>query len=160
MGKIGDGLDQAAQHVLTRKPPKSTKARVRFLMSKNQGRTHNVAAVLGVSQRTIERYLKGDRKHPPPVVAARIDAEVRRLWQPQVRWRARAARSRRGRRDRGDQGAVRVLLGGRVDRRPAHAPHHPTPSPGPRPGPGRPPHDSTIGDKKRGPPITRARWPF
>ncbi|MGW9213230.1 telomere-protecting terminal protein Tpg [Embleya sp. NPDC055664] len=88
MGKIGDGLDQAAQHVLTRKPPRSTKARVRFLMSKNQNRTRIVAALLGVSQRTVERYLKGDRKNPPGPVNARIDAEVRRLWQPRVRRRA------------------------------------------------------------------------
>ncbi|MYW00373.1 XRE family transcriptional regulator [Streptomyces sp. SID3343] len=88
MGKIGDGLDQAAQHVLTRKPPQSTKARVRFLLSKNQGRTRAVAERLGVSQRTVERYLKGDRKHPPRPVNAKIDAEVRRLWQPQVRRRA------------------------------------------------------------------------
>ncbi|MFI1382472.1 telomere-protecting terminal protein Tpg [Embleya sp. NPDC020886] len=88
MGKIGDGLDQAAQHVLTRKPPKSTSAPVRFLPGKHQGRTRDVAAVLGVSQRTVERYLKGDRKTPPRAVDARIDAEVRRLWQPQVRRRA------------------------------------------------------------------------
>ncbi|MFI6587430.1 telomere-protecting terminal protein Tpg [Embleya sp. NPDC050493] len=47
-----------------------------------------LAALLGVSQRSIERYLKGDRKHPPRPVNAKIDAEVRRLWQPQVRRRA------------------------------------------------------------------------
>ncbi|MFF7245966.1 telomere-protecting terminal protein Tpg [Embleya sp. NPDC008237] len=88
MGKIADGLDQAAQHVLTRNPPRSTKARIRFLVSKHQGRTRNVARLLGVSQRTIERYLKGDRKNPPPPVNAKIDAEVRRLWQPRVRRRA------------------------------------------------------------------------
>ncbi|MEU0936732.1 XRE family transcriptional regulator [Embleya sp. NPDC005971] len=88
MGKIGDGLDRAAQHVLTRKPPKSTSARVRFLLSKHHGRTRDVAAFLGVSQRSVERYLKGDRKHPPGPVNARIDAQVRQLWQPQVRRRA------------------------------------------------------------------------
>jgi predicted transcriptional regulator len=83
MGKIGDGLDQAAQHVLTRKPPQSTKARIRFLLSKNRGSTRKVAERLGVSQRSVERYLKGDRKTPPRPV----NAEVRRLWQPQVRRR-------------------------------------------------------------------------
>ncbi|GCD99667.1 telomere-protecting terminal protein Tpg [Embleya hyalina] len=88
MGKIGDGLDQAAQHVLTRKPPQSTRARVRFLMSKHGNRTRAVAQLLGGSQRTVERYLKGDRKNPPRPVNARIDAEVRRLWQPQIRRRA------------------------------------------------------------------------
>ncbi|MFI1386435.1 telomere-protecting terminal protein Tpg [Embleya sp. NPDC020886] len=87
MGKIGDGLDQAAQHVLTRKPPQSTKARIRFLLSKNRGSTRKVAERLGVSQRSVERYLKGDRKNPPRPVNAKIDAEVRRLWQPQVRRR-------------------------------------------------------------------------
>ncbi|MGW1989237.1 telomere-protecting terminal protein Tpg [Embleya sp. NPDC001921] len=88
MGKIGDGLDQAAQHVLTRKPPKSTQARVRFLVGRAKGRTRVVADWLGVSQRSVERYLKGDRKHPPPAIAARIEAEVLRRWQPQVRRRA------------------------------------------------------------------------
>jgi predicted transcriptional regulator len=87
VGKIGDGLDQAAQHVLTRKPPQSTKARIRFLLSKNRGSTRKVAERLGVSQRSVERYLKGDRKTPPRSVNAKIDAEVRRLWQPQVRRR-------------------------------------------------------------------------
>jgi len=88
VGKIGDGLDQAAQHVLTRKPPVSTKARVRFLVNRAKGRTRVVAERLGVSQRSVERYLKGDRKTPPPAIAARIDAEIRRLWQPRVRARA------------------------------------------------------------------------
>jgi hypothetical protein len=54
MGKIGDGLDQAAQHVLTRKRPKSTSARVRFLVGKNR------------------------RKNPPGPVNTWINAEVRR----------------------------------------------------------------------------------
>ncbi|WP_331766885.1 telomere-protecting terminal protein Tpg [Embleya sp. NBC_00896] len=88
MGKIGDGLDAAAQHVLTRKPPRSTQARVRFLVGRAGGRTRTVAEWLGVSQRSVERYLKGDRKHPPPAIAARIEAEIRRLWQPKVRRRA------------------------------------------------------------------------
>jgi transcriptional regulator with XRE-family HTH domain len=87
MGKIGDGVDQAAQDVLIRKPPRSTKARVRFLPSKNQGSTRKVAERLGVSRRSVERYLKGDRKIPPRSVDAKIEAEVRRLWQPQVRRR-------------------------------------------------------------------------
>jgi len=88
MGKIGDALDRAASHVLTRKPPVSTKARVRFLVTQAKGSTRAVAERLGVSQRSIERYLKGDRKTPPPAIAARIDADVRRLWQPKVRARA------------------------------------------------------------------------
>jgi len=88
MGKIGDALDRASQHVLTRQPPVSTKARVRFLVTQAKGSTREVAERLGVSRRSVERYLKGDRKAPPPKIAARIDAEVRRLWQPKVRARA------------------------------------------------------------------------
>ncbi|GGO90099.1 telomere-protecting terminal protein Tpg [Wenjunlia tyrosinilytica] len=88
MGKIDEGLERAAQHVVTRQPPKSTAARVRFLVQQYDGSTRAVARLLGVSQRSVERYLTGERKRPPRPIAERIEAEVRRRWQPRVRKRA------------------------------------------------------------------------
>jgi transcriptional regulator with XRE-family HTH domain len=88
MGKISDGLEKAAQQVLTRPVPKSTQARVRFLV-KQLKTTRAVAELLGVSQRSVERYLTGERKSPPKPIADRIESEVRRRWQPRVRQRAR-----------------------------------------------------------------------
>jgi transcriptional regulator with XRE-family HTH domain len=87
MGKISEGLQRAVEAQFTRKPPVSTRARARFLV-KQYGGTRAVAALLGVSQRTVERYLTGARRTPPPAIAAKLDAEVRRRWQPLVRRRA------------------------------------------------------------------------
>jgi transcriptional regulator with XRE-family HTH domain len=89
VGKIGAGLEKAAEAAFTRKPPKSTQARVRFLVNQEKGSTRRVAGLLGVSQRSVERYLTGERKHPPKAIADRIEGEVRRRWQPRVRARAR-----------------------------------------------------------------------
>ncbi|MEU8571513.1 XRE family transcriptional regulator [Streptomyces pathocidini] len=88
MGKIGDGLEKADQQAFTRRPPKSTQARVKFLV-KQLKTTRAVAELLGVSQRSVERYVTGQRKSPPAPITERIDAEVRRRWQPVVRQRAR-----------------------------------------------------------------------
>lgn len=94
MGTIGESLERAEQETFTRKPPVSTQARAQFLV-RQLGSTRAVAQLLGVSQRTVERYLKGTRKNPPRPLTARIEAEVRRRWQPLVRRRAasRAATS-------------------------------------------------------------------
>jgi hypothetical protein len=88
VGIIGDSLDAADQQVFTRQPPKSTQARVRYLVSQVKT-TRAAAELLGVSQRSVERYLTGQRKNPPRVITDRLDAEVRRRWQPKVRQRAR-----------------------------------------------------------------------
>jgi hypothetical protein len=88
VGKIGDGLERATEQVLTRPLPTSTRARVKFLVKHAKG-TRAVAGLLGVTQRSVERYVTGERRHPPKAVADRIEAEVRRRWQPQVRKRAR-----------------------------------------------------------------------
>ncbi len=89
MGIIGDSLDKAAANVFTRPIPKSAGAQVRFLVKHEKGSTRAVAQRLGVSQRTVERYLKGQIKKPRPELADRIAAEVRKDWQPRVRERAK-----------------------------------------------------------------------
>jgi hypothetical protein len=85
---IHDALQRADRETFTHEPPKSVQARVNFLLRKLKT-TRAVADVLGVTQRSVERYRKGERKHPPKPIADRIDAEVRARWQPRVRDRRR-----------------------------------------------------------------------
>jgi predicted transcriptional regulator len=87
MGQIGDSLDRAAQEQFTRQPPVSTQKRVEYLLGQLKT-TKAIAQLLGVSQRSVERYLKGTRKHPPKAIADKLDQEVKRRWQPLVRKRA------------------------------------------------------------------------
>ncbi|MFG2716591.1 telomere-protecting terminal protein Tpg [Streptomyces goshikiensis] len=89
MGIVGDSLDRAGQAHSTRPIPKSAGAQMRYLV-KQEKSTRAVAALLGVSQRTVERYVRDQIRHPKPALAGRIEAEVRRRWQPLVRKRARA----------------------------------------------------------------------
>ncbi|MFI0724291.1 telomere-protecting terminal protein Tpg [Streptomyces sp. NPDC021224] len=89
MGKLQDGLERAAEATATRPIPKTAQARMRFLVRSQKGSTRAVAARLGVSQRTVERYLKGTLRRPRPELAARLEREVRKDWQPRVRQRAR-----------------------------------------------------------------------
>ncbi|WP_307820411.1 XRE family transcriptional regulator [Streptomyces sp. MC1] len=48
-----------------------------------------VAQMLRISQRTVERYVKDQIKKPRPDLAARLEREVKKRWQPQIRARAR-----------------------------------------------------------------------
>ncbi|MGW0940139.1 telomere-protecting terminal protein Tpg [Streptomyces sp. NPDC002666] len=64
-------------------------ARMRYLVRQHQGSTQQVADLLGISQRTVERYVKGQIKQPRPKLATRLVSEVRTRWQPQVRAQAR-----------------------------------------------------------------------
>ncbi|MFJ3899884.1 telomere-protecting terminal protein Tpg [Streptomyces sp. NPDC090083] len=82
---IGDAVERASQEKFTREPPKTLQGRINFLLRQLRT-TKAVAAELGISQRSVERYRKGDRKHPPKAVADRLDAAVRARWQPRVRF--------------------------------------------------------------------------
>ncbi|MFF1779944.1 telomere-protecting terminal protein Tpg [Streptomyces virginiae] len=88
MGEIEDAIVRADQEAFTKDPPKTLKGRINFLL-KHLKTTSAVAAELGVSQRSVERYRKGDRKNPPKAVADRIETAVRARWQPVVRGRQR-----------------------------------------------------------------------
>ncbi|MFE2129146.1 telomere-protecting terminal protein Tpg [Streptomyces amritsarensis] len=88
MGDIDDAIERADREAFTREPPKTLKGRINFLIRQLKT-TKAVAAALGVSQRSVERYHKGDRKTPPKAIADRIDTAVRARWQPQVRKRRR-----------------------------------------------------------------------
>ncbi|KOX11426.1 telomere-protecting terminal protein Tpg [Streptomyces sp. NRRL B-3648] len=91
MTTIGEGLDKAIQGAFTRPAPKSAGAQMRYLVRQHQRSTRRVAELLGISQRTVERYLRNQIKKPRPELAERLEREVRARWQPQVRARARQA---------------------------------------------------------------------
>jgi hypothetical protein len=52
--------------------------------------TKAVAPMLRVSQRTVERYVASKAKNPRSALAARLEREVKKRWQPQIRAMARA----------------------------------------------------------------------
>jgi transcriptional regulator with XRE-family HTH domain len=95
MGKLGDSLDKAVQKAFTRPIPKSARAQMRYLVKQLKG-TKPVAEALGVSQRTVERYVKGQIKKPRKDLAARLAGEVTKRWQPQIRAKAKQAAATTG----------------------------------------------------------------
>ncbi|MFF9221673.1 telomere-protecting terminal protein Tpg [Streptomyces viridosporus] len=88
MSLFGDGLEAAVQKAFTRPAPRSAPAQMRYLVRQLKG-TRAVARLLRISQRTVERYVKGQIKKPRPDLAARLEREVKKRWQPQIRARAR-----------------------------------------------------------------------
>ncbi|MFH8342739.1 telomere-protecting terminal protein Tpg [Streptomyces sp. AM6-12] len=85
---IGDGLDRALEAAFTRRPPQSAQAQMKYLVKQLKG-TRAVAQLLGISQRTVERYVTGQLKRPRRELRDRMEREVKKRWQPQVRARAR-----------------------------------------------------------------------
>ncbi|MGW5329368.1 telomere-protecting terminal protein Tpg [Streptomyces sp. NPDC004014] len=88
MDTFGDGLERAVQKAFTRPAPKSAGAQMRYLVKQLKG-TKPVAQMLRISQRTVEQYVKGQIKKPRPDLAARLEREVKKRWQPQIRAKAR-----------------------------------------------------------------------
>ncbi|WP_371637731.1 XRE family transcriptional regulator [Streptomyces zaomyceticus] len=86
MGEIEAALDRAGQEHFTKTPPKTLKGQIGYLM-RQLGTARAVAAEIGVTADSVNRYRRGARRHARPDVAARIDAAVRSRWQPQVRRR-------------------------------------------------------------------------
>ncbi|MEU6097700.1 XRE family transcriptional regulator [Streptomyces sp. NPDC093084] len=89
MVTVGEELDKAVQGAFTRPIPKSAGAQMRYLVRQHQRSTRRVAELLGISQRTVERYVKNQIKKPRPELADRLEREVRVRWQPQVRAKAK-----------------------------------------------------------------------
>ncbi|OKK03857.1 terminal protein TpgA2 [Streptomyces sp. CB03234] len=88
MSLFGDGLEAAVQKAFTRPAPKSAGAQMRYLVKQLKS-TKAVARMLRVSQRTVERYVKDQIKKPRADLAARLEREVSKRWQPRIRARAR-----------------------------------------------------------------------
>src|ERR1700709_1346763 len=89
MSLFGNGLDAAVHRAFTRPAPKNEGPQMRYLV-KQLGGTKAVAQMLRVSQRTVERYVKDQIKRPRADLAARLETEVKKRWQPQIRAKARA----------------------------------------------------------------------
>jgi len=88
MGILIDSLERADAAHFTRPLPKSAQKQMQYLVKQTKG-TRAAAELLGVTQRTVERYVKGQLKQPRPALAERLAAEVRKRWQPRVRDRAK-----------------------------------------------------------------------
>jgi hypothetical protein len=68
---------------------------MRYLVKQLTG-TRPVAELLGITQRTVERYVKDQIKRPRPELARRMEREVRKRWQPQIRAKAQQAAATTG----------------------------------------------------------------
>ncbi|MGK5532078.1 telomere-protecting terminal protein Tpg [Streptomyces sp. URMC 129] len=88
MGAISDSIEAALAGVQTRPLPKSAAARMRVVLRAERGSTRAVAARLGISLRTVQRYLAGQIRRPSPRLASVLEREARRSWQPGIRARA------------------------------------------------------------------------
>jgi len=85
---LGDSLDQALEGAFTRRIPQSAQAQMKYLVKQLKG-TRAAAQALGVSQRTVERYVVGKFKRPRRDLRDRIEREVKKRWQPQIRAKAK-----------------------------------------------------------------------
>jgi len=72
MVTVGEELDKAVQGAFTRPIPKSAGAQMRYLVKQHGRRTMPVAELLGISQRTVERYVNNQIKKPRPELADRL----------------------------------------------------------------------------------------
>lgn len=86
MGEIEDAIERADREAFTKDPPKTLKGQIGYLI-KQFGSAKAVAAELGVTADSVNRYRRGARKHARADVAAKIDDVVRQRWQPMVRKR-------------------------------------------------------------------------
>lgn len=80
--EISEGLERAFR---TRPIPESNEARLRFLVKSENDSTARAARTLGVSQRTIQRWLKGGKMSPAN--RDKVEQATRQRWQPRVRQR-------------------------------------------------------------------------
>ncbi|MFD8621405.1 telomere-protecting terminal protein Tpg [Streptomyces sp. NPDC059513] len=87
--KILDGLVRAERALFTRPAPKSARAQMKFLRTREKGSTKSLAARLGVSRKTVQRYLSGASTKPNKRLKAALVEETESEWQPQVRAQAR-----------------------------------------------------------------------
>ena len=72
----------------TRRIPQSAQAQMKYLVKQLKG-TKAAAQALGISQSTVERYVSGKLKRPRQELRGRLEREVKKRWQPQIRAKAR-----------------------------------------------------------------------
>ncbi|MCL7430529.1 XRE family transcriptional regulator, partial [Streptomyces sp. YS415] len=68
--------------------PQSAQAQMKYLVKQLKG-TKAAAQALGISQRTVERYVAGKLKRPRQDLRGRLEREVKKRWQPQVKAKAK-----------------------------------------------------------------------
>ncbi|MFJ3630377.1 telomere-protecting terminal protein Tpg [Streptomyces albidoflavus] len=85
---LGYSLDRALEQAFTRRIPQSAQAQMKYLVKQLKG-TKAAAQALGISQRTVERYVSGKLKRPRQDLRGRLEREVKTRWQPQIRAKAR-----------------------------------------------------------------------
>ncbi|MEV5658272.1 HTH domain-containing protein [Streptomyces sp. NPDC052291] len=87
--RILEGFARAERALFTRPAPKSARAQMKFLRTREKGSTKSLAARLGVSRKTVQRYLSGASTKPNKRLQAALVEETELEWQPQVRAQAR-----------------------------------------------------------------------
>jgi hypothetical protein len=95
-GGILTALAAAERKVFTRPAPKSATAQVKFILTRTKESARELAARLGVSRRTVERYRAGKLTRPHKRLRAALVEETGSRWQPQVRAQAREEASTSG----------------------------------------------------------------
>ncbi|MFJ4126082.1 telomere-protecting terminal protein Tpg [[Kitasatospora] papulosa] len=96
MEEISQGLERLLH---TQPLPSTTMSRLRALLRWEDGSTRQVAALLGVSQRTVQRWVTRDparRTQPGIRHQETIAGLVRARWQPRIRARRRAKAEEHG----------------------------------------------------------------
>ncbi|MFF4227468.1 telomere-protecting terminal protein Tpg [Streptomyces abikoensis] len=87
--RILDGLARAERALFTRPAPKSAQAQMKFLRKREKGSIKSLAERLGVSRKTVQRYLSGASTKPNKRLQQALTQETESEWQPQVRAHAR-----------------------------------------------------------------------
>ncbi|MEV8529243.1 HTH domain-containing protein [Streptomyces sp. NPDC052000] len=87
--KILDGFARAERALFTRPAPKSARAQMKYLRTREKGSTKSLAERLGVSRKTVQRYLSGASTKPNKRLQEALVQETESEWQPQVRAQAR-----------------------------------------------------------------------
>lgn len=88
---VTSSLDKALEGEFIRSILKAAGTQMHYLVKQFKGRAKAAAAELGISRRTVERYVKDQIKKPRASLAGGLQCEVCKRWQPQVRAMARKA---------------------------------------------------------------------
>jgi hypothetical protein len=127
VGEIDDAIERADREGFTRRPPRTLKGRIGYLL-KQLGSAKAVAQEIGVTPDSVNRYRRGARGHPPEDIAARIDrAGAGPLAAAGAQ--APAAAGRHHRWDHRGPGPLRLHRARRHDRRRTLPATDPPPSP-------------------------------
>ncbi|SOD63058.1 hypothetical protein SAMN06297387_108221 [Streptomyces zhaozhouensis] len=74
-------MPTARAEAFTREPPKSLRDRISYLI-RELGSVRAVAAEIGVTAGSVNRYRRGAHRNPPPAVTARVEVAVRAVGSP------------------------------------------------------------------------------